>query len=255
MRAESVLLFGFLFTFARLSGVLAFVPLGAFRAAPEPARIVLALALTLMLWPQWHTDAAGSFTLGRILVGVAAEAALGVAIGLSLAVVLEVFQMAAQAITVPAGLGFASTIDPTSGADSTVLLTLADLTAGLLFFTSGADRLLVRALAESMRLAPPESFTIHRAWAPAMIRFAGSIFSVGLRLATPVIALLLLADVSLAVIGRVQAQIHLIGLTMPVKLAAVMLLLAATIVLQPSFMQSLMTSWTYFISGLLGRPA
>ena len=253
MPAESVLLFGFLFTFARLSGVLAFLPLAVFRAAPGAARIVLAIAFTLMLWPQWHTNASGAITVGRILVGVAAEAALGVAIGLSLAIVLEVFQMAAQAVTVPAGLGFASTFAPNSGADSTVLLTLAELPAGLLFFATGAERLLVKALSMSMRVAPPESFSIHKTWAPAVILFASSIFSVGLRLAAPVIALLLLADVSLAVIGKVQAQIHLIGLTMPVKLAAVMLLLAATIVLQPGFFENLMTSWTRFITGMLSN--
>jgi flagellar biosynthetic protein FliR len=192
---------------------------------------------------------------GRILVGVAAEAALGVAIGLSLAVVLEIFQLAAQAVTVPAGLGFASTIDPNSGADSTVLLTLAEITTGLLFFASGAERLLIKALAESLRVASPEGFSIHQTWAPAMIQFAGSIFSAGLRLAAPVIALLVLADVSLAVLGRVQAQLHLIGLTMPLKLAAVMLLLSATIILQPEFFENQMTTWTHFVSGLLARQS
>jgi len=253
MPADSVLLFGFLFTFARLSGVLAFLPLAVFRAAPEAARIVLALAFTLMLWPQWKIQNTGAITLGRILVGLASEAALGVAIGLSLAIVLEVFQLAAQAVTVPAGLGFASTVDPTSGADSTVLLSLAELTTGLLFFASGADRLLVRALAESLRVAPPESFSIHKTWAPAMIQFSSTIFTAGLRLAAPVVALLLLADVSLAVLGRVQSQLHLVGLTMPVKLGAVMLLLSATIVMQPGFFENQMTLWTQFISGLLSH--
>ena len=40
----------------------------------------------------------------------------------ALAIVFEVFQMAAQAVSLQAGLGYASTVDPTSGADSTVLL-------------------------------------------------------------------------------------------------------------------------------------
>ncbi len=153
------------------------------------------------------------------------KSALGLAIGISLAIVFEVFQMAAQAISLQAGLGYASTIDPSSGADSTVLLTMAQLTAALLFFASGADRLLVKALAESLRLAPPESFTVNKTWALAIIQFGGTIFSSGLRLAAPLIALLLLADVSLAILGRVQQQLHLISLTMPLKLAATMLIL------------------------------
>src|SRR5689334_1952912 len=147
-------LFGFLFTLARVSGVFAFVSLAAFRAAPEPARIILSLAMTVMLRSSWHAPFTTEASVARIVSGLAAEMALGLAIGVSLAIVFEVFQMAAQAVSLQAGLGYASTIDPSSGADSTVLLTLAQLTAALLFFASGADRLLVKALAESLRLAP-----------------------------------------------------------------------------------------------------
>jgi flagellar biosynthesis protein FliR len=244
-------LFGFLFTLARISGVFAFVSLAAFRAAPEPARIMLSLAMTVMLRSSWHAPFTTEASLTRILGGLAAEMALGLAIGIALAIVFEVFQMAAQAISLQAGLGYASTIDPSSGADSTVLLTVAQLTAALLFFASGADRLLVKALAESLRLAPPESFTVNRSWALALIRFGGSIFTAGLRLAAPLIALLLLADASLAILGRMQQQLHLISLTMPLKLAATMLVLAATMALQPGFFESLMTTWAHLVEGML----
>lgn len=244
-------LFGFLFTLARISGVFAFISLAAFRAAPEPARIILSLAMTVMLRGSWHAPVTVDVTIGRIVAGLAAEAALGLAIGISLAIVFEVFQMAAAVVSLQAGLGYASTIDPNSGADSTVLLTMAQLTAALLFFVSGADRLLVKALAESLRLVPPESFTLNKQWALAVIQFSASIFTVGLRLATPLIALLLLADVSLAILGRVQQQLHLISLTIPLKLVATMLILAATAVLQPAFLESLMTTWAHLIEGIL----
>ena len=155
-----------------------------------------------------------------MVAGLAGEAALGLAIGVSLAIVIEVFQMAAQAVSLQAGLGYASTVDPTSGADSTVLLTIAQLTAGLLFFVSGADRLLVKALAESLRLCSAGIVHAEQGLGGGTDPVRGAIFSSGLRLAAPVIALLLLADASLAVLGRMQPQLHLISLTMPVKLAA-----------------------------------
>jgi flagellar biosynthetic protein FliR len=255
MGAESIFsyatLFGFLFTLARVSGVFAFVPLAAFKAAPTSARIVLSLAITVMMRADWRTPVGAEATIGRVVAGLSAEAGLGLAIGVSMSIVFEVFEMAAQAISLQAGLGYASTIDPSSGADSTVLLTTAQLTAGLLFFVSGADRLMVKALAESLRLLPPESFTLHQSWAAAIVQFAAAIFSSGLRLAAPLIALLLLADASLAILGRVQPQLHLISLTMPLKLAATMLVLSVTIVLQPGFFESLMTTWTRLLEGIL----
>ena len=255
MHADSLFtyatLFGFLFTLARISCMFAFLPLAAFRGTPEAAKIVLSLAFTAILWPEWKAPVAGEFTVGRIVVGIAGEAALGFAIGLALAVVLEVFQVAAQVVTLQAGFGFASTIDPNSGADSTVLLTLAQLTAALLFFATGSDRMLIRALADSLRLCPPESFVMKQNWADALIHFSGSIFSMGLRLAAPIVALLLLADASLAVLGRVQAQIHLVSLTMPVKLAATMALLSATLVFQPQFFETQMAAGIRLIEGMI----
>jgi len=244
-------LFGFLFTLARVSGVFAFLPLAGFRATPEPARIVLALAITLMLRSDWRTPVRAEVSLPRMVSGLASEAALGVAIGIALAVVFEVFQMAAQTISLQAGLGYASTVDPTSGADSTVLLTIAQLTAGLFFFVSGADRLLIKALADSLRIAPPDTLQLKSATAAALIQFAATIFTSGLRLAAPMIVLLLVADFSLAILGRMQPQLHLISLTMPLKLAATMLILTATLVLQPGYFESLMTSWTHLVSGIL----
>jgi flagellar biosynthesis protein FliR len=204
-----------------------------------------------LLWQSWKAPVDSNVTIGRLVGGIASEAALGLAIGLSLAIALEVFQFAAQAVSLAAGLGYASTIDPTSGADSTVLLTTAQITAGLLFFVSGADRLLIKALAESMRLSPPESFTLHQTWGTAMLRFAGSIFGAGLRLAAPVVALLLLADASLAVLGRVQTQLHLVSLTMPLKLAATMLLMSATLILHPGFFETRMGEWARLMEGIL----
>ena len=255
MRAEPLLsyatLFGFLFTLARISSVFAFLPLAAFKATPDTAKIILALAFTLLLFPQWKAPVSAQSGIGALVVGISGEIVLGLAIGVALAVVLEIFQMAAQIVSLQAGFGFASMIDPNSGSDSTVLIVLAQLTAGLLFFATGSDRLLVRALSDTLRLYPPDSFSIHRGWAEAMIRFSAGIFVSGLRLAAPIVALLLLADAAMAVLGRIQAQIHLIGLTIPIKLAVALLLISMTLPFQPRFFEGAMSGCIRLIEGLV----
>ena len=59
----------------------------------------------------------------------AAEAAIGIAIGVSVAIVLEAFALAAQVLGLQAGYAYASTIDPNTQADSGILLVLAQLLA------------------------------------------------------------------------------------------------------------------------------
>src|SRR6185312_11436030 len=156
MRADAFLggglLPGFLWVLARVAGVFAFLPLGAFRATPEPVKVVLSLGFTAMLWPLWRAQAAAAtaaaLSMPAIVARMAGEAALGLAIGMAVAIALELFSAAAQMVSLQAGFGFASTIDPASGADSTALITGAQVTAGLLFFAVGGDRALVRVLAD-----------------------------------------------------------------------------------------------------------
>jgi len=255
MRVEPLLsyatMFGFLFTLARVSCIFAFLPLAAFRGASDRAKIVLALGFTIILFPEWTAPRTSRPEVGPVIVAIAGETALGLAIGTAMAIVLEVFQIAAQIVSVQAGFGLASTIDPTSGADSTVLLTVAQITAGLLFFTTGADRLLVRALADSMRICPPGSFRPDSGMADGLSRFAAGVFGAGLRLAAPVVALLLLADAALAVLGRIQSQIHLVSLTIPVKLGISMFAIAATLIYQPKFFENAMTSAIRLVEAFL----
>ena len=79
-------------------------------------------------------------SLGWMLVLVASEAALGITIGLAVAFLMETLLVAAQVFGMQAGYSYASTINPTTDADSSVLLVLAELMGGLLFFALGLDR-------------------------------------------------------------------------------------------------------------------
>jgi flagellar biosynthetic protein FliR len=51
-------------------------------------------------------------------------------------------------------------------------------------------------------------------------------FSAGLRLAMPVIALLVMLDVSLALLGRLNQQLQLLSLAFPVKMLTALLALS-----------------------------
>ena len=52
------------------------------------------------------------------------------------------------------------------------------------------------------------------------IRLGATLFSVGMRLALPVVALLVMVDVALALLGRINAQLQLLTLAFPAKDAA-----------------------------------
>jgi flagellar biosynthetic protein FliR len=226
-------LYGFLLVLARISGVFAFVPFpGGSNYAVVP-RVALSVACTLALFNQWPTVETEA-TPALLTMWVMAEAALGLAVGVAVSFLAEALLLGMQALSLQAGYGYASTIDPNTNADSGILLVMAQLLAGLLFFAFGLDRQILAVFAASLERFPPASFTLTPQMPEAMIRLGATIFTTGLRLAMPVIGLLLLVDIALALLGRVNAQMQLITLAFPAKMAVTLLVLSSVLLLVPT---------------------
>jgi flagellar biosynthesis protein FliR len=244
-------LVSFLLVLTRLTGMFAFVPLPGAQAGPVPARIMLCVALTLSVYSYWPEVTHPVASLATLVAFMLKELALGTAIGLAVAFVSETLVFAAQVLSLQAGYGYASIIDPTTQADSGVLMVVAQLLAGLLFFAVGLDSHLMRALASSLIVYPPGSFTPTAAIALEVLKLAGSVLSVGLRLALPIAGLMVLVDVSLAVLGRLHTQIQLVNLAFPLKMLLSLSVLASLLVVAPRLFERASLEALTFIRALL----
>jgi len=224
--------YGFLLALARVSGLMIFVPLPGIRQGLDLARVVFTASITALLLPQWPRLQAVP-SPGQLAGWLIQEAASGMAVGLAVAFFTEALLVAAQVIGLNAGYGYASVIDPQTQADSGVLLVLAQLVAGMLFFTLGFEREVIRIFAGSLATIPPERTLQPARAAELVVRLGAEALSTGFRLAMPVVALLLMVDIVLALLGRLNAQLQLLTLALPVKMLAVLLMLAWMAVLWP----------------------
>jgi flagellar biosynthesis protein FliR len=226
------LLYGFALTLVRLSGMFVFLPFPGSHAGGAPARIMLALASTLAVSPRWP-DISGPVGTGEFVSLVVREAVLGALTGVATAFIAEAFVLAAQVLSLPAGYAYASTFDPNTQADSGILLIFAQLTAGLLFFAFGLDRHLIRAFAASLESCPPGTFRPTAALVSETVAVGTAMFSVAVRLAMPIVGLLLLVDVAMGVLGRLNAHIQIVSVSIPVKMLVTILLLAMMLPILP----------------------
>jgi flagellar biosynthetic protein FliR len=245
-------LLGFLLVLARVGGALVFVPLPGFRSGPEPARAALALGFTLALSSRWPVVEAVAATPARLAAWVAAEAAVGIAIGVTVAMALEAFSLAAQVLGLQAGYAYASTVDPSTDADSGVLLVFAQLTAMMLFFAMGLDREVLRLFARSLETLPPGSWGFGRGAADAVVRLGAVMFSTGMRLAFPVVALLVLVDVALALAGRINQQLQLLSIAFPAKMLTALIVLSGVAALYPRILAEVFGKAGAVARGLMG---
>ena len=241
MRGELVLsismLLGFLLTLVRVAGVFVFIPLPGVTSMLSPARVVFSLAVTVALFPLWpkipQEPSAGLF-----LMWVLVEAALGIGIGIAVAFISESLAVGAQVMGLQAGYGFATTVDPNSQADSTVLVIFSQLAAGLLFFATGLDREVIRIFALSLEKWPAGSFVLTRGAAEQVLSAGSVMFSTALRLAFPMIAVLAMVDISLALLGRVNSQLQLLTVAFPVKMLIGLAMLGWLTLLLPTIFRS-----------------
>lgn len=244
-------LYAFLLVLARISGAFVYLPLPGIRVGPEIARLVLSVGVTLTLFPAWPLIDPSKVTIGVMIGWLLAEAGIGTAVGLAVAFFTEGFQMGAQMISLQAGLSFASTIDPTSGADTPVLLTIAEISSGMLFFATGLDRQVLYGFAHSLQTQPPGTFNVSQSMLNALIRLGSTIFTTGLRLVLPIMGLLLMVEISVALLARLNSQLHLMMLTMPMKLLLSLTLLAWLVSIFPHMFDRLAGDFLEVIRGLL----
>jgi flagellar biosynthetic protein FliR len=231
------LLYGFLLVLARISGIFVFLPLPGLTAGPGAAKITLALALTFALNSRWPSMQAVPDSMVQLAGWMISEAGIGLAIGLAVAFLLEGIIIAAQAISTQAGFAYASTVDPSTEADSTVLLLLAQLTGGLLFFAMGLHRQLLSILARSLETHPPGAFAASRSSVEGLVMLGSGVFSTGIRLALPLMTLLFLIDLSVGLLGQLNSQLQLIALAFPAKMLAALAALSFLVLLIPKLYQ------------------
>ena len=227
------LIYSFLLVIARIGGALIFVPLPGIKSAADPVRIVLLLAMSLSLysvWPKVPGDITPLVYCGLLLV----DAAYGLCIGLLIGFLSEAGLLFGQMCGLQAGFSFASTIDPNSQADSPVLSAIAQVISALLFVALGLHRYVIRLFAQSLETMPPGQVLLNRHWGDLVIHAAGSLFTIGLRLALPIVGLTLMLDLTLSLLGRINGQLQLITMSMPLKILAALAAISVLLMIFPT---------------------
>ncbi|MEO8099801.1 MAG: flagellar biosynthetic protein FliR [Acidobacteriota bacterium] len=232
---------GFALVSARVTGAFYFIPFPGPARGATMAKVVMILAITFSLYPLWPLVDPNGPLLGLTIFGILKEAAVGSSLGLVVALAGECFSFCFHLLGLQAGYSFASTIDPTSQADSTVLESLGHLAGGLLFFTTGLHYQVIRAFAISLEMHPAGTWTLGAAMIPAVLSLFQAMLSAGVRLALPVMASLVLIDLALALASRITSHLQLVMLAFPLKMITSLLLIVWLLQFLPAIFTDLST--------------
>ncbi|OYW12612.1 MAG: hypothetical protein B7X34_01725, partial [Acidobacteriia bacterium 12-62-4] len=126
---SQALVLHFLLVLFRVGGIFAFIPIPGIRSALAPTRVALVVLLSWLIFPLTPSVSGVAMTLSGAFGVLLSEVSLGLVIGLAIQFLHEGVVLGAQALIVQAGYSYASTVDPNSEADSSVLQVLLGLSA------------------------------------------------------------------------------------------------------------------------------
>jgi flagellar biosynthetic protein FliR len=256
---STTLLLNYTLLLARSAGFVAFLPLPGLRGFPAPARIVLAVLLTVLAGPLalGVPDAAaileGKAATWLLAQMVLAEAALGIGIGAAVSLLLDAFGLAAQILGFQAGYSYVNMIDPTTQVDASILNVMIALLSSLLFFAFDLHLHLLRAWFASLAQWPLGSFFTRPVDALRLVHLGGLVFTTAVRLSFPVIAVLLLIDLTLGLLNQINGRLQLLSLAFPAKIIGAVALMYPLLLTAPRLFYDLSERTYEVIWGLVQR--
>jgi flagellar biosynthesis protein FliR len=226
---------------ARATGFVLLAPPFNNSSIPMPVKGALALALSLVVFPHLSADMP-AVTAGFLVVTAITEAVIGAALGFVVQVLFTAVQMAGDIIDVVGGFSLQPAYDPMSLTVSSSIGRLHYLLATTLLFTSGGHLLLVRGFVTSYEGLPLGGMIDTAQLGQAMMKALAMMFLAAVQIAGPMVAVLLLADVALALLSKAAPSLNIFALGFPVKIMLTLALLGLTFPLLPTALDALLTT-------------
>lgn len=208
----------FLVLISRIGGLVAALPVLSGRAVPMKVKAALILSLGILLAPLIRLPVV-PYDPVVLAAGLVSEMVIGLAIGLAVRMFFSALEIAGEMIGVQMGFGVVQLFDPSTALQTSIIGQYFTLLASLIFLSLNGHLLLVATILSSYESIPAFGASLPGGMGDDILRLSQHMFIVGLKLAAPVLVIILLINILLALLGRAVAQINVFVLSFPVTIA------------------------------------
>lgn len=233
--------------FVRILALFASAPLLYHKAIPQRLKVGLAAIVTFILAPTLPPPSGEPTWL------LAQQLLIGISIGLALQLVFAAIEVAGDLLGLQMGLSFASFINPQTSSDTPLIGSFLGLMATLVFLALNGHLMMIAGIAESFRAIPMGASAPSAADFHALTLLGTDMFRVGLHLALPVLATMLILNLALGVLARAAPQLNIFAVGFP---ATILIGLAAFAMIMPQmgpFLESALHRGLAVAFGLASR--
>lgn len=219
----------FLLVFVRMTGLFVIAPIFGRRNIPAYFKIGFSLLLALIMMntlPQVKLDYYDNIYAFTLLVFK--EFIMGITLGYVSYLVFTAVYMAGQIIDMQIGFGMVNVLDPVSNIQVPLTSNFYFIICMLVFLDFNGHHALIRSLFESYTLVPIGSAGFSTNLMNELLRAFGNIFVIGFKISAPIIAAILITDITLGVISKTVPQLNFFVVGMPLKIIIGLLVMVLT---------------------------
>lgn len=212
----------------RISGLFIAMPWFSSTLIPTRIRVIFAFSLAIVVAPFVGAEMSlAAFRMEHVLV-IVQELLLGIFMGFIFQIVFQVFVLLGQIISMQAGLGFATMVDPATKASVPLVSQFYLMFITLLFLTLNGHLVVLDTLIQSFTLVPVGQYHLKLDDIAKLMSFSGWMFQEAVLVSLPAIFSLLLVNLAFGVVARVAPQLNIFTLGFPVTLIFGMMVISLT---------------------------
>ena len=212
-------LWSFLLVFARVTALFVSMPVLGNQSIPATAKIglaaIISLALRVVIAPSIHNIPPNIVSL---LLQILSETAVGLLLGMLVQLIFLSLQIAGGFSDTEMGLGIINILDPMSQQQTSLTGQFMYQLGMTLFLILGGHLWMIQVLYSSYQIVPAASAHFSGDFSGVMIQAVGQMFLLAFRIAAPLACLMLILDISFAIIARAVPQMNVFIVGMPLKL-------------------------------------
>lgn len=220
----------------RVSGLMVFAPVFSSPAIPVRMKAVFALSVAFLVGPV-----AAGLPHARAELGVMAvlgELSVGLIFGLVLSLLFEALEMAGQVMGFQFSFSLVNALDPGAPQQISLMGQMFGLLGTLTVIAAGLDRTMLAALLRTFAAAPVGTVALRAATGLALVPMGAGIFAAALQLAAPVLAATLVAELAVALAGKLAPALPVMAIDIPAKTLLGYTVLIGSLALWPHWMEA-----------------
>lgn len=229
-----------LWPFLRVLALFQILPVLGQRTVPARVRVALSFLVALCASGVAPPVAPVPLDSPLAVMLLVQQLLIGLSLGFAVRVVFAAVELAGELIGLQMGMNFAGFFDPVMASQSTAASRFFATLVSFLFIVTNGHLRVIEVVVASLQAFPvgPEPFAFLRAVQPQT--WGAQIFSMGLWIALPMMAVMLFVNLVLGVIARVAPQSNIFALGFPITISVGLVgMMAMLPMLESPFMTTL----------------